>query len=70
MAEVTETDIREKVRDRYAAAAKAAGEPREGGCCGPAGCGPAGCGPMGGPMGAPMGAPVAGPAGMPAPGAY
>ena len=42
MAEVTETDIREKVRDRYAAAAKAAGEPREGGCCGPAGCGPAG----------------------------
>ena len=39
MAELTEDAIRERVRDTYAAAARAAGEGTE-----PAGCGPAGCG--------------------------
>jgi arsenite methyltransferase len=40
MAELTDTDIREQVRARYAAAARAAAEPSGGGCCG----GAAGCG--------------------------
>ena len=38
------TEIRETVRERYAAAARAAADPTaEAGCCGPAGvgCGPA-----------------------------
>jgi SAM-dependent methyltransferase len=42
MAELSETDIREQVRDRYAAAAKAVAEATSTGCCGGgAGCGPA-----------------------------
>jgi arsenite methyltransferase len=43
MAELTDTDIREHVRARYAQAARAAAEPQGGGgCCGgAAGCGPA-----------------------------
>jgi arsenite methyltransferase len=45
MAELTDTDIREQVRDRYAAAAKAVKEGTSSGCCGSpageAGCGPA-----------------------------
>jgi arsenite methyltransferase len=36
MAELTETDIREQVRDRYAAAATAVVEDRSSGCCGAA----------------------------------
>jgi arsenite methyltransferase len=44
MAELTDTDIREKVRERYAAAATAVAESASSGCCGaPAaidGCGP------------------------------
>src|ERR671930_438316 len=44
MAELIETDIREKVRERYAAAATAVAESTSSGCCGaPAaidGCGP------------------------------
>jgi arsenite methyltransferase len=39
---ITETDIRETVRDRYAAAARAVAENRAGGCCGGgASCSPA-----------------------------
>jgi arsenite methyltransferase len=45
MAELTDSDIREQVRDRYAAAAKAVMEVTSTGCCGSpageAGCGPA-----------------------------
>jgi arsenite methyltransferase len=42
MAELTETDIREQVRDRYAAAARAVKDATSSGCCGgEAGCGPA-----------------------------
>jgi arsenite methyltransferase len=42
MAELTETDIREQVRDRYAAAARAVKDVTSSGCCGgEAGCGPA-----------------------------
>jgi arsenite methyltransferase len=44
MAELTDTDIRDQVRDRYAAAAKAVQETTSGGCCGGA-AGEAGCGP-------------------------
>jgi arsenite methyltransferase len=44
MAELTETDIRERVRERYAAAATAVAESTGSGCCGAsaaiAGCGP------------------------------
>jgi arsenite methyltransferase len=44
MAELTDTDIREKVRERYAAAATAVAESTGSGCCGApeaiAGCGP------------------------------
>jgi arsenite methyltransferase len=44
MAELTDTDIREHVRERYAAAATAVAESTESGCCGAAaaiaGCGP------------------------------
>jgi arsenite methyltransferase len=44
MAELTDTDIRERVRDRYAAAATAVAESKGSGCCGApaaiAGCGP------------------------------
>jgi arsenite methyltransferase len=44
MAELTDTDIRERVRERYAAAATAVGESTGSGCCGApaaiAGCGP------------------------------
>ena len=44
MAELTDTDIRERVRERYAAAATAVAESTESGCCGGpaaiAGCGP------------------------------
>jgi SAM-dependent methyltransferase len=44
MAELTETDIRERVRERYAAAAAAVAESTGSGCCGAAaaidGCGP------------------------------
>ena len=43
-----QTDIREVVRDRYAAAARAAADANAGeaSCgCGPGGCGPGGCGP-------------------------
>ena len=44
MAELTDTDIRERVRDRYAAAATAVAEGTQSGCCGApdaiAGCGP------------------------------
>jgi arsenite methyltransferase len=40
--ELTDTDIRDQVRDRYAAAAKAVQEATSTGCCGgEAGCGPA-----------------------------
>jgi arsenite methyltransferase len=46
MAELTDTDIREKVRERYAAAATAVAKQTSAGCCGgataEAGCGPAG----------------------------
>jgi arsenite methyltransferase len=43
MAELTDTDIREKVRERYAAAASAVANQSSSGCCGgEAGCGPAG----------------------------
>jgi arsenite methyltransferase len=46
MAELTETDIREKVRERYAAAAGAVADHTASGCCGgataEAGCGPGG----------------------------
>jgi arsenite methyltransferase len=41
MAQLTDTDIREKVRDRYATAAQAVKEATATGCCG----GEAGCGP-------------------------
>jgi arsenite methyltransferase len=41
MAELTDTDIREQVRERYAAAATAVAEKTSSGCCG----GEAGCGP-------------------------
>jgi arsenite methyltransferase len=44
MAELTETDIRERVRERYAAAATAVTDDRSSGCCG-AGSAYAGCGP-------------------------
>jgi arsenite methyltransferase len=44
MAELTDTDIREQVRERYAAAATAVVEDRSSGCCGAAGA-YAGCGP-------------------------
>jgi arsenite methyltransferase len=44
MAELTDTDIRDKVRERYAAAATAVAETTQSGCCGApdaiAGCGP------------------------------
>ena len=44
MAELTDTDIRERVRERYAAAATAVAESTGSGCCGApaaiAGCGP------------------------------
>jgi SAM-dependent methyltransferase len=44
MAELTDTDIRDKVRERYAAAATAVAEGTQSGCCGApdaiAGCGP------------------------------
>jgi arsenite methyltransferase len=44
MAELTDTDIRERVRERYAAAATAVADSTESGCCGApaaiAGCGP------------------------------
>ena len=44
MTELTDTDVRERVRDRYAAAAKAVAENTSSGCCGAAeainGCGP------------------------------
>ena len=44
MAELTDTDIRERVRERYAAAATAVAESTGAGCCGApaaiAGCGP------------------------------
>jgi arsenite methyltransferase len=44
MAELTETDVRERVRERYAAAATAVAESTGSGCCGAsaaiAGCGP------------------------------
>src|SRR4029453_7440899 len=44
MAELTDTDIRERVRERYAAAATAVAENTGSGCCGApaaiAGCGP------------------------------
>jgi arsenite methyltransferase len=43
MAELTDTDIREKVRERYAAAASAVANQTATGCCG----GEAGCGPSG-----------------------
>jgi arsenite methyltransferase len=46
MAELTDTDIRDKVRERYAAAATAVAENTSSGCCGSAtaeaGCGPGG----------------------------
>jgi SAM-dependent methyltransferase len=46
MAELTDTDIRERVRERYAAAASAVAEHTASGCCGgpaaEAGCGPGG----------------------------
>jgi arsenite methyltransferase len=43
MAELTDTEIRGQVRDRYAAAAKAVAEASSTGCCGSAaGCGPSG----------------------------
>jgi SAM-dependent methyltransferase len=46
MPELTDTDIREQVRDRYAAAAKAVKEVTSTGCCGSA-AGEAGCSPAG-----------------------
>jgi arsenite methyltransferase len=46
MAELTDTDIRENVRERYAAAATAAASQSASGCCGGA-AGEAGCGPAG-----------------------
>jgi arsenite methyltransferase len=46
MAELTETDIRERVRERYAAAAAAVANETASGCCGSA-TGEAGCGPGG-----------------------
>jgi SAM-dependent methyltransferase len=43
MAELTDTDIRERVRERYAAAATAVANQTSSGCCGgEAGCGPGG----------------------------
>jgi arsenite methyltransferase len=43
MAELTDTDIREKVRERYAAAASGVADQSSSGCCGgEAGCGPGG----------------------------
>jgi arsenite methyltransferase len=43
MAELTDTDIRERVRERYAAAASAVADQASSGCCGgEAGCGPGG----------------------------
>jgi arsenite methyltransferase len=45
MAELTDTDIREKVRERYAAAATAVADHTASGCCG--GLAEAGCGPGG-----------------------
>ena len=43
MAELTDTDIRERVRERYAAAASAVADRTSSGCCGgEAGCGPGG----------------------------
>ena len=44
MADLTDTDIRERVRERYAAAATAVAESTGSGCCG-AGAAIAGCGP-------------------------
>ena len=46
MAELTETDIRERVRERYAAAASAVADDTSSGCCGSA-TGEASCGPGG-----------------------
>jgi arsenite methyltransferase len=46
MAELTDTDIRERVRERYAAAASAVADQSASGCCGSA-AGEAGCGPGG-----------------------
>ncbi len=46
MAELTDTDIREQVRERYAAAATAVANNTSSGCCGGAGA-EAGCGPSG-----------------------
>ena len=46
MAELTDTDIREQVRERYAAAATAVATKTSSGCCGSA-TGEAGCGPAG-----------------------
>jgi arsenite methyltransferase len=46
MAELTDTDIRERVRERYAAAANAVADQTAAGCCGSA-RGEAGCGPAG-----------------------
>jgi arsenite methyltransferase len=46
MAELTDTDIREQVRERYAAAATAVANNTSSGCCGSA-TGEAGCGPAG-----------------------
>src|SRR5918996_404412 len=46
MAELTETDIRERVRERYAAAASAVAGDTSSGCCGSAAA-EAGCGPGG-----------------------
>ena len=43
MAELTDTDIRDRVRERYAAAASAVANQASSGCC----CGEAGCGPRG-----------------------
>jgi arsenite methyltransferase len=45
MAELTDTDIREQVRERYAAAASAVADQTSSGCCG--GLSEAGCGPNG-----------------------
>jgi arsenite methyltransferase len=44
MAELTDTDIRERVRERYAAAASAVADETSSGCCG-SGTAEAGCGP-------------------------
>ncbi|MGH2715782.1 MAG: arsenite methyltransferase [Thermoleophilaceae bacterium] len=46
MADLTDTDIRERVRDRYAAAAEAVANQTSSGCCGGPGA-EAGCGPGG-----------------------